>query len=134
MSCGDLKHRLPSAIGCHFRPLGSRSSHPEHGAGQKRRAAFHFRRWPIWDKASGKRSYLPWTGMRICSSSMTSEGVEEARRLGLTVTGTLGVLELAAERALIDLPAAVGRLQATNFRAAPHVIRAVLERDAYRQK
>ena len=62
------------------------------------------------------------------------EGVEEARGLGLTVTGTLGVLERAAERGLIDLPAAVGRLQATNFRAAPHVIRAVLEREADRQK
>jgi predicted nucleic acid-binding protein len=27
------------------------------------------------------------------------EGVQEARRLGLTVTGTLGVLDRAAERA-----------------------------------
>lgn len=62
------------------------------------------------------------------------EGVEEARHLGLTVTGTLGVLERAAERALIDLSAAVNRLQATNFRAAPHVIRALLERDAQRKK
>lgn len=58
------------------------------------------------------------------------EGVEEARRFGLTVTGTLGVLERAAERALVDLPAAVSRLQATNFRAAPDVIRALLERCA----
>jgi len=62
------------------------------------------------------------------------EGVEEARRLGLTVTGTLGVLERAAERGMIDLTAVVGRLQATDFRAAPHVIRAVLERHAGRQK
>jgi predicted nucleic acid-binding protein len=62
------------------------------------------------------------------------EGVEEARRFGLTVTGTLGVLERAAERALIDLPEVVNRLQATNFRAAPQVIRALLERDAKRKK
>jgi len=62
------------------------------------------------------------------------KGVEEARRFGLTVTGTLGVLERAAERALIELPAAVSRLQATNFRAAPDVMRALLERDAERKK
>lgn len=62
------------------------------------------------------------------------EGVDEARRFGLTVTGTLGVLERAAERTLIDLPGAVARLQATNFRAAPHVIQALLERHAARRK
>ena len=32
------------------------------------------------------------------------EGVEQARRFRLKVTGTLGVFERAAERALIDLP------------------------------
>ena len=32
------------------------------------------------------------------------EGVDEARRLGLAVTGTLGVLDRAAERGLIELP------------------------------
>ena len=62
------------------------------------------------------------------------EGVDVARRFGLTVTGTLGVLERAAERGLIDLPETVSRLQATDFRAAPHVIRALLERDAGRKK
>jgi predicted nucleic acid-binding protein len=54
------------------------------------------------------------------------EGVEEARRLGLTVTGTLGVLQRAAERNLLDLPQVVKRLQSTNFRASPEVIRALL--------
>ena len=39
------------------------------------------------------------------------EGVEEARRLGLIVTGTLGVLDRAAERGLIDLPSAVASLR-----------------------
>ena len=56
------------------------------------------------------------------------EGVEEARRLGLTVTGTLGVLERAGERNLLDLPAVIKRLQSTNFRASPEVMRAALER------
>jgi predicted nucleic acid-binding protein len=47
------------------------------------------------------------------------EGVEEARRLGLSTTGTLGVLVRAAERGLIDLPAAIRRLRETNFRVDP---------------
>lgn len=47
------------------------------------------------------------------------EGVEEARRLGLTTTGTLGVLVRAAKRGLIDLPAAISRLRETNFRVDP---------------
>lgn len=38
------------------------------------------------------------------------EGVEEARRLGLTVIGTLGVLDRAAERGLIELAPAIAQL------------------------
>lgn len=58
------------------------------------------------------------------------EAVEEARRQGLTVIGTLGVLDLAASRGLTDLRAALERLQATNFRAAPHLIRRLLKDSA----
>jgi uncharacterized protein len=47
------------------------------------------------------------------------EGVEAARHLGLTTTGTLGVLVRAAERGVIDLSAAIGRLRNTNFRVDP---------------
>jgi predicted nucleic acid-binding protein len=36
------------------------------------------------------------------------EGVDAARHLGLTTTGTLGVLVRAAERGVIDLSAAIG--------------------------
>ncbi len=54
------------------------------------------------------------------------EGVEEARRLGLTVTGTLGVLQRAAEKKLINLQEAIERLRSTNFRASPDVIQALL--------
>jgi predicted nucleic acid-binding protein len=43
------------------------------------------------------------------------DGVTAARRQGLTVTGTLGVLDLAARRGLIDLAAAFERLKATTF-------------------
>ena len=43
------------------------------------------------------------------------EGVGIARGRGLAVTGTLGVLDLAARRGLIDLAAAFERLKATTF-------------------
>ena len=43
------------------------------------------------------------------------EGVGVARREGLVVTGTLGVLDLAARRGIIDLAEAFARLKATSF-------------------
>lgn len=53
-------------------------------------------------------------------------GVDEARRRGLHVTGTLGVLLLAVRRGLVDLDAAVLRLKATNFRYSPALLDAML--------
>src|SRR5215471_4604580 len=47
------------------------------------------------------------------------EGVEEARRLGLAVTGTVGILDRAAERGLIELAPIIARLRQTNFRIDP---------------
>jgi predicted nucleic acid-binding protein len=44
------------------------------------------------------------------------EGVIAARREGFTVTGTLGVLSLAAERHLLNLAEAFERLKRPNFR------------------
>lgn len=52
-----------------------------------------------------------------------------ARELGLRITGTLGVLEAAARRDLVDLRAAVGRLRRTNFRASPALLATVLRRN-----
>lgn len=43
------------------------------------------------------------------------EGVAAARRRGFAVTGTLGLLDLAARRDLVDLAAAFSRLKATSF-------------------
>jgi predicted nucleic acid-binding protein len=43
-------------------------------------------------------------------------GVTIARRRGLAVTGTLGILDLAAARGLIRLSEAVERLKNTSFR------------------
>lgn len=55
-------------------------------------------------------------------------GVAAARAHGLEATGTLGVLELAAIGGLIDLPTALTRLKATNFRYRPQLLEALLAR------
>jgi len=62
------------------------------------------------------------------------DGVEEARRLGLTVTGTLGVLDRATERGLIELAPVIARLRQTNFRVDPALLDRLLAADARRRK
>jgi predicted nucleic acid-binding protein len=61
------------------------------------------------------------------------EGREEAERRALTVTGTLGVLETAAIRGLIDLPSVLAQLQATTFYASQRLYDEVLARGAARR-
>lgn len=53
-------------------------------------------------------------------------GVAAARAQGFAVTGTLGVLDLAAARGWIDLAAAFARLRATSFRYRPELLEALL--------
>jgi predicted nucleic acid-binding protein len=53
-------------------------------------------------------------------------GVAVARQQGFTVTGTLGVLDLAGRRGLIDLRAAFARLKTTNFRYRPEIMDGLL--------
>jgi predicted nucleic acid-binding protein len=62
------------------------------------------------------------------------EGVEEAMRAGLDVTGTLGVLSRASEKGLIDLPAVLTRLRATNFRASPALFDRLEDEEARRHR
>jgi predicted nucleic acid-binding protein len=62
------------------------------------------------------------------------DGRQAARSLALTVTGTLGVLERAAERGLIDLPSTLARLLATTFRVRDELIQGMLARDAARKR
>ena len=57
-----------------------------------------------------------------------------ARQAGLFVTGTLGVLEIAAERGLIDLVRAVAGLRQTTFRVSDQVLEGVLQLDADRRR
>ena len=61
-------------------------------------------------------------------------GVEVAYRKGLAVTGTLGVLDLAARRELIDLATSFARLRTTNFRYPPAIMDALLARHREEKK
>jgi predicted nucleic acid-binding protein len=54
-------------------------------------------------------------------------GVVAAKRKGLLVTGTLGILDLAAERKLVNIEVAIQRLMATNFRYPKQLIDLLLE-------
>jgi predicted nucleic acid-binding protein len=56
------------------------------------------------------------------------EGVNVARSRGFAVTGTLGILDLAATRGLIRLDEAVERLKDTSFRYPRDVLDALLAR------
>ena len=57
----------------------------------------------------------------------------EASRQNLTFTGTLGVLEAASRRDLVNLPEALSRLVETNFRVDQALIDVLLVRDARRR-
>lgn len=59
-------------------------------------------------------------------------GRHAAMQCGLPVIGTLGLLDQAALRTLIDLPQVIGRLRQTNARLDPALVEAVLERHSSR--
>lgn len=54
-------------------------------------------------------------------------GIVAAKRKGLLVTGTLGILDLAAERGLVDIETTIQRLMCTNFRYPKQLIDLLLE-------
>jgi len=56
------------------------------------------------------------------------KGRQLAQGLGFVVTGTLGVLDLAARRGLVDLEDALKRLKRTTFRATPRLLQRVQEK------
>jgi predicted nucleic acid-binding protein len=62
------------------------------------------------------------------------QGTLIARAQGLTVFGTLAVLERAAANGLLDLPDALQRLRGTTFRMSNALLREALERDAARRR
>ncbi|MGH9453426.1 MAG: DUF3368 domain-containing protein [Terriglobia bacterium] len=61
-------------------------------------------------------------------------GRQEARRRNIRTTGTLGVLDDAAERGLVDLGAAIQRLRSTNFRASDSLLEWFIARDRQRKQ
>jgi predicted nucleic acid-binding protein len=60
-------------------------------------------------------------------------GRREAEARGLSVAGTLNVLEAAAKRGLLDLPTSITKLRQTNFHVAERVIQRALKADADRK-
>jgi predicted nucleic acid-binding protein len=56
------------------------------------------------------------------------KGTSAALNRGLEVTGTLGVLELAARRGFVNLADAFSRLKATNFRYRQEIMDEILAR------
>ena len=52
----------------------------------------------------------------------------EATRRSLRLTGTLGVLEEAGARGVINLPTVIARLEHTSFRASPEMLRLLRQR------
>ncbi|MGO4885653.1 MAG: hypothetical protein ACLP59_33250 [Bryobacteraceae bacterium] len=63
-----------------------------------------------------------------------AEGRAEANRRGIPTTGTLGVLRAAAIGLDLDLPSALSRLAATNFRVAQSLIEDLLRDNADRRR
>jgi predicted nucleic acid-binding protein len=62
------------------------------------------------------------------------DGVSVARSKGFAVTGTLGILDLAARRDLIRLDEALERLKATSFRCRPEIMDALLAKHSAERK
>jgi predicted nucleic acid-binding protein len=62
------------------------------------------------------------------------DGAAAARARNLKIVGTLGVLDIAAARGWIDLPAMFARLRQTTFRSPHRLMATMLEQDALRKK
>ncbi len=61
-------------------------------------------------------------------------GRRAAAQCGLAVVGTLGLIEQASIRGLIDLPFMMGQLQKTNVRLDAKLVQAILQRHQTRVK
>lgn len=62
-----------------------------------------------------------------------TRGRREAKRRQIRCMGTLGILDAAAARGLLDLPSAIERLLETTFYVTPDLWRVLLENDARRR-
>ena len=59
------------------------------------------------------------------------DGRIAARGAGLTIMGTLGVLDAGARKAHVDFPAKITALLATNFRAPRKLVEALMKRHVH---
>ena len=57
-----------------------------------------------------------------------------AKKLGLSITSTLGVLTAAAGRNLLDLPSAIAALRTTTFRAPADMLARIVKADEERRR
>lgn len=85
---------------------------------------------------AGERSAIALAELEAAVLLLIDEaaGRAEATRRGIPNTGTLGVLRVAAIDHLVDLPRALGRLLATNFRISRALIADLLAEDAERKR
>lgn len=81
--------------------------------------------WSRIGRASAVSSASHESG-RILLDEKEARGV--AKRKGLLVIGTIGLLELAASKHLVDLTHALAALQKTNMRVHPSLLQAALKR------
>lgn len=63
-----------------------------------------------------------------------SKGRRVAKRLGVRFIGTLGLLDQAARRGILDLPSAIESLLQTTFYVSPDILKALLAEDMQRKK
>jgi predicted nucleic acid-binding protein len=89
-------------------------------------------RWRSLDE--GERAALALATTHQPSLLLIDEraGSAIARKLGFSITGTLGVLDEAARQKLIELPMAIHRLKQTSFRYPKTIVERLLEEDARR--
>jgi predicted nucleic acid-binding protein len=78
---------------------------------------------------AGEREAIAFAHLHKADLVLIDEklGRREAQLLGLQVIGTLGILQEAHERGLLDIREAVRRLQGTTFQIAPSLLRSALE-------
>ena len=98
------------------------------------------RKSPSWDAAltdldAGEASAIALAALETDVLLLIDEsaGRLEASRRGIPNTGTLGVLRRAAMEHLVDLPSALNRLLATNFRVARPLVADLLAEAADRR-
>ncbi|MEA2328260.1 MAG: hypothetical protein QOE68_3219 [Thermoanaerobaculia bacterium] len=77
--------------------------------------------------ASAKRLPLAQTTGTTLILLDEKKGRQAARECGLSVAGTLGVIDLASRRGLVSLLDALKKLNGRPFRASPQLIRAIIE-------